>query len=177
MNRYRGVILRVGAIIAVVLLVVIGVRYLIGGGPDEKYRVAHSAGYSVIRPREWKATMINTPDSDGFRDSILLAPEHWIGLEPLLWVKRYGVTPDFENLQSIGFSGGTFQGQAAWVSEQRLKRNLVRTVVFRRGGDWFNLGARLPGVESAKMEDWWRFIESFRPASGVPSTSNAIPVR
>jgi hypothetical protein len=78
-----------------------------------------------------------------------------------MWVKRYGAMPDPQKLQSIGFASGTFQGQAAWVSQRQLKRDLLRTVVFQRGDDWFNVGARLPGLEGAKMGDWWRFIESF----------------
>lgn len=163
MNRYRGVILRVTGIIAVLIAIIVGVRYVISAGPNEKYRVAHPAGYSVIRPSDWTANIVKLTDSNGFRDSILLSPDQWIGQQPTMWVKRYAAPPELAKLQSLGFTAGTFQGQSAWISEKQPKVHLIRTVVFQRGDDWFNAGVALPGLEGAKMGDWWRYIESFQP--------------
>ncbi|CAN5435426.1 hypothetical protein BH09PLA1_BH09PLA1_03640 [soil metagenome] len=164
--RYRGVFIRVGGLIAFVIAIALGVRLLIGGGPEEKYRFSHPAGYSVIHPADWTAKAITQPDSDGFIDAIGLAPERaWVGQQPSMWVRRYAAPPDLAKLQSIGFAAGTFEGQPAWVSQQKPKRHLFRTAIFQRGDDWFNVGVALPGLEGAKVDDWWRFIESFQFAA------------
>jgi hypothetical protein len=176
-ERYRGVFVRVGAIIAVVVAIVFAVRYLTGSGPEEKFRVTHAAGYSIIRPRDWEGGIIVTPSED-FIDSINLAPKTWKGLEPAMTVKRYRWPPDLEQLQSQGFQLREFQGQPAWMHQAQPRRHLIRTAVFQRGDSWFNLSVALPGLEGAKMEDYWRYMETFRTTRGasvptMPTTSSA----
>ncbi|MBC8108279.1 MAG: hypothetical protein H7Z14_16960 [Anaerolineae bacterium] len=165
--------MRIATIVAVVVILIVAIRTLIFTGPEEKYRVAHpKAGYSLIRPSDWEATIVDRSDSTGFRDAILLFPKSWIGQQPSIWVKRYGGTPDFENLKSIGFSEGTFQGQPAWVSLQTPKIHLLRTVVFQRGDAWFNAGTALPGLEGAKLGDWWRYVETIK-VQASPATKSS----
>jgi len=175
--RYRGMILRVAGLLAIIALIVWTVWYFVDAGPEEKYRVASAAGYSVIRPSDWHATVINTPDSDGFVDSIVMGPENWRGLEPIMWVKHYGAPPDFEKLQRLGFQQRSFQGQTVWMNQVKPKRHLIRTSIFERNGSWFNVGVSLPDLESTKLEKWWRYIESFQTSPtgtrNKPSTSTA----
>ena len=180
MNRFqlhRSLVARLLGIAAAVMVVVLGVRYLVGSGPEEKYRVNHPGGYSMIRPRDWQANIIVQKTSEGYRDAIMLAPNAWKGLEPQMWLKRYDSPPDFNKLPSIGFMQRDFQGQPAWMSQQKPKQHLIRTVIFQRGDEWFNAGVALPGLEGASVEDWWLYIESMRinspSASKIPSSAPA----
>lgn len=166
-ERWRGMILRVAGLLAMIIAIVWAVWYFVDAGPEEKYRVASAAGYSVIHPSDWRADVLNRPDSDGFVDSIVMGPENWRGLQPMMWVKRYGSTPDFEKLQRLGFKQGPFQGQTVWISQVKPKRHLIRTAIFERNGVWFNAGVSLPDLEAAKVEKWWRYIESFRADGSV----------
>ena len=161
-ERYRGVALRVAGLLAVIVLIVWAVWYFVDAGPEEKYRVASPAGYSVIRPIGWRADVINSADPDGFVDSIVMGPENWLGLQPMMWVKRYGSPPNFEKLEKLGFRQMPFQGRTAWINQVKPKRHLIRTAIFERNGNWLNAGVSLPDLEATKVDKWWPYIESFR---------------
>jgi len=185
MNRsffQRSFLVRLLGIATAVMVVILGVRFLVGSGPEEKYRVNHPGGYSMIRPRDWQASIIIERTSEGYRDAIMLAPDAWKGQEPQIWLKRYDSPPDFEKLPSIGFLQREFQGQPAWMNQQKPKQHLIRTVIFQRGEEWFNAGVALPGLEGASVEDWWRYIESVKVSgpsvskipSSTPVTNEAV---
>jgi hypothetical protein len=176
-ERYRGMIVRIAGLLAVIVVIVWAVWYFVDAGPEEKYRVAAPAGYSVIRPSDWRADVIPTTDSDGFVDSIVMGPEQWRGLQPMMWVKRYGAPPDFDKLQRLGFHQENFLGQTAWMTQVKPKRHLVRTVIFERNGSWFNAGVSLPDLEATKVDKWWPYIASFRAdklsSRNKPTTATA----
>jgi hypothetical protein len=170
-------VLRVAGLLALIALIVWGVWYFVDSGPEEKYRVASPAGYSIIRPSDWRADVINRTDADGFVNSIVLGPENWRGLEPMMWVKRYATTPNFEKLEKLGFKQMPFQGKTVLMNQVKPKRHFIRTVVFERDGAWFNAGVSLPDLEGAKIDKWWSYIESFRVVSPTnpvnPATTTA----
>jgi hypothetical protein len=117
--------------------------------PREENRVAHAGGYSIVRPVDWDAHLVNTV-SNGERDAIMLKPHAWKGMEPSIWVKRLVGEPDF--------------ARKALVRRIHTKYNLVRQAVFEVNGTWYDVGISLPGLESTQDSVWWPFAETFRPA-------------
>jgi hypothetical protein len=141
--------------------------------PVESNRVTHPAGYSIVKPREWVAKMQVKP-SETCRDAITLEPEKWISLEPSIWVKRLISPPGVQKLQDSGFVEGEFQGHKAWLSQQKPRRRIVRVARFPVGSDWYEVGVNLPGLEGARIDDWWQFALTFHPApSAQPAPSPA----
>jgi hypothetical protein len=137
--------------------------------PQESNRVTHPAGYSIVKPRDWVAKM-QVKLSETCRDAITLEPEKWISLEPSIWVHRLISPPDARKLQDSGFVEGEFQGHKAWLSQQKPRRRIVRVARFAVGSDWYEVGVNLPGLEGARIDDWWQFALTFHPA---PSTQAA----
>jgi hypothetical protein len=139
------------------------------GGPREADRVQHPAGYSIVKPRGWLARMQVKPN-DTARDAITLIPEKWISLEPTIWAKRLLSPPDFEKLHDTGYVEGEFQGHKAWLSQQKPKRRIERLAIFQAGSDWYQVGVSLPGLEGARVDDWWEYAKTFRPGSSKPAS-------
>src|SRR3954451_10081231 len=143
-----------------------------GERPREENRVAHRAGYSILKPSGWGAN-VQTQSSDRFRDGITLEPEKWISLEPSIWARRLLWPPDTNKLLAEGFVEGESRGRKAWLSQQKPRRRIERTARFPVGPDWFEVGVSLPGLEGAKVDDWWEYALTFKPPAVSPTTQGS----
>ena len=172
-SRLLGWPVRVLAILVAVALVGWIVWRATGsGGPREADRVVHPGGYSLIKPSEWIAKVAVKPNAQNTRDSIELEPDKWIGLAPSMWVKRFSQPPDLEKLRAEGFGDGTFHDAPALIYHRKPSKYLTRRIVVRFGDDWYELGLTLPGLEATRLDGWWRYIDSFRPAATGAAGTN-----
>jgi hypothetical protein len=146
-----------------------------GDRPREENRVSHKVGYSIVRPSDWKPKFQTQPN-ETYRDGITLEPEKWISLEPSIWARRLLWPPDTKELREKGFVEGDFQGHKAWLSQQKPRFRIARTARFPVGSDWYEVGVSLPGLEGAKVDDWWEYALTFRPAP-VRSTTQPATAR
>jgi hypothetical protein len=173
----RQVSIRVAGLVLALAVVTAGAWYFFrSGGPQERDRVVHPAGYSVVKPRGWIAKIAVRPDAAGVRDSITLEPERWIGLSPSIWVRRLATSPDVQTLQSEGYIRADFPGGHAMQHDTRRRRYLVRRAVFESGSEWFEVGCSLPDLEATRIGQWWTYVETFKysPVSHLPpSTAGA----
>ena len=138
--------------------------------PRESDRVTHPAGYSIIKPRGWVARVQVKPN-ETVRDSIVLVPEKWLSLEPSIWVKRYLWPPAVQKLLDSGYVEGDFQGRHAWLSRQKPKRAIDQSVIFQEGDGWYQVGVHLPGLEGARIDEWWQFPLTFHAAPASQSAT------
>jgi hypothetical protein len=139
--------------------------------PHESNRVRHRAGYSVIFPDGWSPDMrhgtgASMPGIPPTRDLIYLSPDHYIGPEPSLIVKRLASAIDAAVLKQSGWNEGLFQNQAALVFEKKLKRSLARAALFQRDGQWFEVQEILPSAAQIDEAQWWTFLETFKYPDG-----------
>ena len=164
LERVRPWATRIALIVALVGLASWGLHQLFDTGPSERNRIVHPhAGYSIIKPEGWREKYLLRPEGDEVRDGIFMDPLNWVGRAPTMWIKRLSNPPDLEKLRDTGYVEQNFQGRPAWISQQKPKKDLVRTVVFERNGDWFSAGVSLPGLEGLNVEKWWGYVESARP--------------
>src|SRR4051812_30530842 len=97
-SRFTSVLIR----ILIVAVVVGGVAWLLVSStfskPDERNRVAHPAGFSVVRPKDWSPHVaVKQPGKS--LDEMTLAPNDWKGLAPSMWVRRLDQPPEKQNLE------------------------------------------------------------------------------
>jgi hypothetical protein len=166
----RSGVLRLLVPMLVIAIIAGWIYWSTSNAPRESDRVTHPAGYSIVKPRGWVAKMQVKP-SESCRDAIVLEPEKWISLEPSIWVKRLISPPDMQKLLDSGFVEGEFQGHKAWLNQQKPRRRIVRVARFVVGSDWYEVGVNLPGLEGARIEDWWQFPLTLHPASSAQAAT------
>ena len=173
----RGWPLRAGVLI--VFLAGVSFAFYVAasrGKPNERDRVTHPVGYSIVTPHDWTAKIVLRTRDPSELDRINLDPKNWQGLSPSIWVRRLAAAPDEPALRQRGFIDGTFQGQSALTCLEKKKRQAVQRTIFRRGDTWFEVGTELPGVEMTRLAEWWTFAETFRAPSGAhPSAPTTAP--
>ncbi|MGH7179256.1 MAG: hypothetical protein ACREJC_17900 [Tepidisphaeraceae bacterium] len=180
MNVRRFVTSPAGRLTAILALACIGliaawVYYRFDQAPREANRVHNPLGYSIIKPKDWSANITTKTERADITDAITLDPEHWIGVAPTMWIWRLPAPPDAHALKGPdGFIDGVFQGLPALVYQRKPKRFLIRRVIFERNGSWFEIGISLPGLEGVRLDDWWRYAESFQIAQLHPA-SRPVP--
>jgi hypothetical protein len=162
-----------------VLLIVLAVGGIVGwiywnsaDGPREADRVRHPVGYSIVKPRGW-IEKIQTKPSESARDALNLEPDKWLGLAPTMYVKRLLWPPDQKKLLETGYVTGDFQGRQALLSQQKKPKRIIRTAILQVGGDWYELGVNLPGLEGARVDDCWAYPLTFQPAPPSSSATQA----
>ena len=165
---------RSGRFISAVVIIVVAVvaaHWYVSDTPRERNRVRHRAGYSVIHPEGWSPDMRHgsgdgAPGIPPTRDLIYLSPDHYLGPEPSLYVKRLVGAVDPTVLKKEGWTDGTFQGQPALLYWQQLKHSFVRAAFFERNGQWFEVEQTLPDAAKLDNDEWWAFLETFKYPDG-----------
>ena len=172
----RGAALQRVALLIIVLGVAIGavVYFTRPQRPREANRIVHPAGFSIIKPEGW-SPRIGKSDGKKARDSIRLDPDRWIGLAPGIWATKHHDGYDEASLKAAGYSPAMFANVPAWASERKLRREVVRKVFVQLGGDWFEIGVNVPGVEIAHLEKWWQYAESLKIDVFHPTTRRDVP--
>src|SRR3954454_6331381 len=97
-SRITSVLIR----ILIVAVVVGGVGWLLVSStfskPDERNRVVHPTGYSIVHPKDWSPHIAIQPQGNAL-DGITLNPDDWKGLAPSMWVHRLNSPPDPKDLE------------------------------------------------------------------------------
>ena len=140
--------------------------------PDEKDRVKHGAGFSVVHPPGWNVTLMSLPGHEPVRMN--LAPAKYVGDSPSMAVTRLPAPVDAAQLQADGFVRETFQGAGAWVRRRFNKRALDLSACVERSGSWFRFDLYLPGLEAAKEEEYRPYLQSLRVESKPAATTKSL---
>lgn len=147
--------------------------------PRESDRVTHPAGYSMIRPHDWVESIAPRSTNPIIKDLMRFEPKRWLGSVPSMWLTRYAQKPDPEKLKADGYQQMVFKDRPAWVLQRKVKKTYLREMEFEAGGWWFQFGVSLPGGESARIEHWWSYIDSFDAGNMSPrvasSSTNPLP--
>lgn len=141
--------------------------------PAEANRVAHPAGFSIIKPGRTRA-ILESASSFGI-DQIAILPDGGRSrYTPGLYARRFSEAPDLPRLEREGFQAGSFQGQAALVYRGPSGKYDAYRVMMNRGGEWYEVGLLIPGGDSSPASipspEWQRYLESFKSAT-APSTT------
>ena len=140
------------------------------GYPDEANRVRHPAGFSIIQPADWDLTV--TVQSATVPTATLWAmPKKAEGRGGGLWAIKFASKPTIVTTGKRAMHEGQFMGQPAWVLEDTKHQKLwVRSYIFERDGEWYQLGLSRPAPEAIMGKEWTAYIESFRvePVIGAP---------
>lgn len=128
--------------------------------PDEKDRVWHPAGFSIVKPGRTTARLES--------DALVVVPDGGRSrYTPSLIVRRWGEPPDMQGLRE-GHEGAPwrFQGDEAWVFIGPTGKYVTWAAVFRRGGDWFTISLSLPegmrGSEQMPSAEWLAYLNTFK---------------
>ena len=93
------------------------------GAPDEKNRVMHPEGYSIIAPLQWEARM-DVKSGDAYaKDRMHLRPIREGLWQPEILIVRLAKPPDAAKLKETGhFQEANFQGAEALIFDQPVKK-------------------------------------------------------
>lgn len=169
---------RIGGLLLFVVLVIAIAWFTSDRGPREADRVTHPAGYSVIPPKGFDATMETTLNDPKALDRMRMWPIKFLGDMPSVIITRLRGPQNADELHQQGLSDVKFQKEPAYMSDvPKPTRRIVR-IVFQRGGNWFQADLVLPGLEGEKLDQYLSYLETFRypaqpsaPATNAPATS------
>lgn len=162
-ERARSPQFRFLAVAGVVVAAVAAWLSLGRGGPDERRRAAHPAGFSIVVPRAWDAR--EDPPDAATLGRLLLRPVQFRGHSPWMLIAERRAPPDDVALPD------SFQGRPARVLLTQKGRDRVWNAVVERGGRWFELTATLPGLEGARLEEYLAFLATFRAEAAPRDTA------
>lgn len=130
--------------------------------PNEKNRVLHPAGFSIVKPGRTKARV--DPDA------LIIMPDGGRSrYTPSLMVRRWVEPPDLTTLRE--YAPGTFQGGEALIFNGPSGKYVTWAAVVRRGDNWFSVSLSLPegspGSEAMPPPGWLAYLNTFRVEGGI----------
>ena len=142
------------------------------GTPQERLRVRHPAGFSVIGPKGWDPDVYYASGERG--PGISFNPLEHKGMQPVFVVVQLPNPPDLAALREDGFTDTTFQKQPALQREREKRKLFYHSTVFSRGMQWYEItiGAAVP--DPIGHGPWGPFRESFRTERAV-DLHRAVP--
>lgn len=142
--------------------------------PREQDRVTPlNDSFSIITPRDWEVRVVYG-SADRYVTTINARPVKTVGPEIKFFAGRFREPPDLRKLEQDGLVPTQFQQRPAMVYSAMIKKDFHYTLVFERGGTWYEIGLRLQTAEDIPNSDWWPYIDSFR-AIDSPASAPAAP--
>lgn len=173
-----------------VLTVVTVLVLVVGGGlwvfwpaplppPDDRKRVTHPSGFSVIIPPKYSCTIGTIGDST-YSDSLTATDPEFRNFPPELQVRRFRGEPDFNRLSQRGFKlRGTFLGRDAVIFDgpTSIGKNQMWNyrVVARFEDAWFEIGVADPNYFEIASSPWKAYIESFKYEARATTAPATVP--
>jgi hypothetical protein len=132
------------------------------GKPDERRRIRHPDGFSIVVPNGWTGQVAG--------DRLLLQPERFAGLSPSVDIRRTLVPLSAKDPLDI-----SFQSQPAQLIRHFSDKRHNYGIHFQRGPEWFLIAVRQRDREDHLQSDWKPFLESFRidDVVRIPATTQA----
>ena len=170
---YGGIVCIIVAAQWIFLSTIISPHPEVDQPPAEANRVAHPAGFSIIKPGRTKAIVTEASSVAG--DQITILPDSGRSrYTPGLYVSRLREPLDRGGLERNGYRPGSFQGQEALIYTGRSGEYDQYRVRTNRGGVWYEITLSLPGENRPSgwtpSPQWQRYLETFVPASAPPTT-------
>ena len=134
--------------------------------PNEKNRIQHPNGFSIIAPEGWM-TIIKT-EPNNLYDCIAIFPKNKARFKPFIGTTKYKDAEEAHHLPKYSeYLKSKFLNYEAIIFEGRSARYHVWHAIFSEDETWYDIMLSLPhgkhGTRYEKVPDyWWPFLNSFR---------------
>lgn len=161
-NRYLKII----GFIAVVIALTAVFKFVTGdhlGPPDESLRMRHPDGYSIVGPKDWVGTILQTGNKVK-RPMLKFVPDENVGVQPSLLVSKDERPYELPGGKKVRENARTiqFQGQPATFYDGDEQNAWMYVLDFKRGDDFYRISLKLAVRDDVLNGMWWKYFETFR---------------